>query len=170
MAPGMAGLSYAATAGTNGGNVNGSKNNADEDDELVDALERILQAEGNRRIMASSPSAYMQGGSAVAPSGGGPLTADELHILSLCCTSAATSRNKKPPPGSKKKNGKPEAHGGFASVEGDLLTTLTELLEKHVNLAVGVDLIQETVDVVRKREIKVDQVSTNVQVSFEMRC
>ena len=154
----MASFSYAtAPSGMprpNGGNSNGGEDNADEaDDELLDALEQILQAEGNRRDKASSFSAYMQGGN--SSSGTGPLTEHELHILSLLCTRAASTliTNKKAPPGSKKR--------GFASVEGDLLTTLMELLEKHVNLAVGVDLIQVAMDVIQKGE-KIDQVSYKI--------
>ena len=150
MSPEVEGLPYAAAVGgSSTGRVR--VNNADtDDDQLLTALEQILQAETNRRIMASSPSAYMQGGNANG-GGSGPLTKEELRILSLLCTEMAGKQARKPPPGSKKR--------GFASVEGDLLTALMELLEKHVNLAVGVDLIQEAVNVIQLRSTKIDQVS-----------
>ena len=129
----------------------------DDDDQLVEAMERLLSAETNRRMLASSLSACRDGSPAAAAASShvGPLTASELDILSLCCTKAAHSlsmhsRNLATTTAA-------DAHG-FGAVDGDLLTTLCELLEKHVNLAVNVDLVQEAIGIIHKREVKIDQV------------
>lgn len=136
----VAAAAQAAAPVRNGrGNANKNAQQDKDDDELLDALERILSAEENRRIMAAAPSAYIDDS---AGTSAGPLTAQELQILTLLCTKASQRRR---------------SGGGFASVEGDLLTTLTELLEKHVNLAVQVDLIQEATEIIRSREMKMDQ-------------
>lgn len=126
---------------------------AEDDDQLVEAMERLLSAETNRRILASSLSACREGSPAVASSNVGPLTASELDILSLCCTKITANSG-----GSNDRSTSATAMPhGFGAVDGDLLTTLTELLEKHVNLAVGVDLVQEAIDVIHKGEVKLDQ-------------
>lgn len=124
-----------------------------DDDELVDAIERILSAEENRKIQAASPSACREGNDPIALSHGGPFTGHELSILSLLCIKASGQD----PQGTV---GRDDSRGarGFAAVDGDLLSTLNELLEKHVNLAVGIDLVQEAVSVIHKREVKIDQV------------
>jgi hypothetical protein len=136
-----------AAAAANNGNA--------DDDELIDAIEQILSAEENRRIVAASPSAFRQGAAPIPNSSAGPLTGQEFSILSLLCTKVASQKANASAvarlPGSS------QDPLGFGAVDGDLLTTLTELLEKHVNLAVGVDLVQEAVDVIHKRE-KIDQV------------
>jgi hypothetical protein len=48
---------------------------------------------------------------------------------------------------------------GFVAVEADVLGTLSQLLEKLVNLAVNVDLIHEATTIIHKREMKMDEVS-----------
>ena len=128
-----------------------TSNNNDDNDQLVEAMERLLSAESNRRMMASSFSACRNGSPAAAAAAAhnqtaseGPLMADELDILSLCCTKIASSGT---------------TGNGFGAVDGDLLTTLTELLEKHVNLAVNVDLVQESLQYIRSsQDGKLDQV------------
>jgi hypothetical protein len=62
----------------------------------------------------------------------GPLTNQELAELTfLCNTETAASGNNCP-------------DDGFATVEGDQLVSLIELLDRHVNLAVAVNLVQQS--------------------------
>jgi hypothetical protein len=142
---------------------NGSGSHPD-DDEMIDAIEQILSAEENRKIQAASLSACRAGASPI-PGGanGEPLMANELSILSLLCTKAAgykqtTTTNRTAPNGGNIIQNHSQGPIGFGAVDGDLLSTLTELLEKHVNQAVGVDLVKEAVSVIHKRETKIDQV------------
>lgn len=149
-----ASIPYTAVA-TNGG-VPARSRVDDYDDQLVEAIERLLSAESNRRMQASSIAACRQGApSTPSTSEVGPLIASELEILSLCCTRAAQSLGLVPAQNNSTTGATPH---GFGSVDGDLLTSLCELLEKHVNLAVTVDLVQEAIDVIHKREVKMDQV------------
>lgn len=147
-----AAMPYTATA-TNG-TAPARSSIDDDDDQLVEAMERLLSAETNRRMLASSLSACRDGSPAAAAASShvGPLTASELDILSLCCTKAAHSLS------IHSRNLATGAAHGFGAVDGDLLTTLCELLEKHVNLAVNVDLVQEAIEIIHKREVKIDQV------------
>ena len=125
-----------------------SRSNPD-DDALIDALEQVLSAAENRKIQASSPAACREGAAPIQGSSGGPLNAQELSILTLLCTKIENDK--------KTNSNTPGAPIGFGAVDGDLLSTLTEFLEKHVNQAVGVDLIQEAIAVIHKHQ-KVDQV------------
>jgi hypothetical protein len=71
----------------------------------------------------------------------GPLTCAELGELSLLCSLAKTlpeSTEAEPT--------------GFATVEADQLGALTEMLDRHVNLATGVNLVQQAVKVIEEAE------------------
>jgi hypothetical protein len=74
-----------------------------------------------------------------APAGGGPLTPQELSDLSLLCTYSNDIRSK----------GDQQNPYGFATVEGDQLLGLLDLLDRHISAAVGVDFIQEAVDLLK---------------------
>jgi hypothetical protein len=58
----------------------------------------------------------------------GPLTIQELSELTFLCNTAASGNN---------------PYDGFATVEGDQLVALIELLDRHVNLAVAVNLVEQ---------------------------
>ena len=133
------------TAVVPNGTVTARKRAGDYDDQLLEAIERLLSAETNRRMQASSLSACREGSpSTPSSSEVGPFIASELEILSLCCTRAAQSLGLFHSQNYSTTNAAATPHG-FGSVDGDLLTTLCELLEKHVNLAVNVDLVQEAI-------------------------
>jgi hypothetical protein len=77
----------------------------------------------------------------------GPLTRPELAELSFLCTAAAqaaVSASSVPPT----KDSKKDCAAGFAAVEGDQLIGLMELLDRHVALAVSVNLMESAVAVV----------------------
>jgi hypothetical protein len=143
--------SYATTG-------NNSNDSIADDDALVDAIERILSAEENRRRLADSPSACMKTAAIHLPSPNvGPFTDQELKILSLLCTQVS---NRLEEAKEQAANGNRVAPvEGFVAVEADVLGTLTELLEKHVNLAVNVDLIHEATTIIHRREMKMDEAS-----------
>ena len=68
--------------------------------------------------------------------GQGPLTAQELSELSLLCTLQTTLKEN-------------DNDIGFANVEGDQLSNLIELLDEHVNLAVGAQIICKALEVMK---------------------
>ena len=74
--------------------------------------------------------------------GQGPLTSHELSELSLLCTLQTTLS----------RENDSSTPLGFANVEGDQLANLIELLDKHVNLAVGVQIIRDALEVMKKEE------------------
>ena len=156
-------------------NTNNNNNNDedDDDDELVDALERILSAERNRRITASSLAACKQSASSnnqpassIGGANSGPLMENELEILSLLCTKNSKRAAQQAAAAGASTNGsnRQTTTHGFGAVDGDSLTTLAELLDKHVNLAVGVDLVQEAAAVIQQREINIDQVRHGIVI------
>ena len=80
---------------------------------------------------------------------GGPFTALELGQLSLHCTSSNvpssnTSRNSV---GSTANNNN---LGAWSTLDGDLLSTLTPMLQSHVTSALGIDLVDEGRKVIAK--------------------
>ena len=77
----------------------------------------------------------------------GPLKPQELAELSFLCTAAAAASSSAA--ASSNNNSEQAANAGFASVEGDLLVAVIEMLDRHVNLAVGVHLIDDALKIYR---------------------
>lgn len=110
-----------------------------------DIVDRIVQRvnlqeghEGTPRRSVTGPSAGRASGSE------GPLTSAEMIDLSFLCSLASTlpeSSETRPT--------------GFASVELDQLTAMTEMLERHINVAAGINLIQQTLEVVENEDADV---------------
>lgn len=74
----------------------------------------------------------------------GPLTPRELSELSLLCTSANAARSNN--------NTSEDTPSGFATVEGDQLLALLELLDRHIDSAVSVNFIPEALELLQKEE------------------
>lgn len=64
----------------------------------------------------------------------GPLTDQELAELTFLCNTVASGNN----------NNNNNDGDSFANVEGDQLVSLVELLDRHVNLAVAVNLVEQS--------------------------
>jgi hypothetical protein len=79
----------------------------------------------------------------VTHAGQGPLTAAELSELSFLCQSLTTSQSNAGAGAMTAAKKEQEPVTGFASVESDLLLSLMELLDRHVNLASSIHLLQE---------------------------
>lgn len=75
--------------------------------------------------------------------GQGPLTPAELSELSFLCQSLATSQSNGGAGAMTAAKKEPEPATGFASIESDLLLSLMELLDRHVNLASSINLLQD---------------------------
>jgi len=107
---------------------------AAEGDELAETVSRLVLRVTMQREHAGGSSRHQ-------PHGGGPLTAQELQELSFYCTAqdcaVAAATN----------NAAESSSTGFASVEGDPLVALIELLDQHVNQAVTVHLIEAAIAV-----------------------
>lgn len=89
--------------------------------------------------------------------GQGPLLPQELADLSLLCSANSSSSSKNKNQATTKKSNRQEqqqqedaALKGFASVDGDQLAALIELLDKHVNLAARVSLIEDALNIIKK--------------------
>jgi hypothetical protein len=74
------------------------------------------------------------------------LAVQELSELSLLCTVASAL----PQPASPQHDN--SCATGFATVDGDQLVALLELLDRHVNLAARVHLIQDAINVMNQQE------------------
>ena len=90
--------------------------------------------------------------------GQGPLLPHELSELSLLCTmasslSVSSSDNDNAPQQLQRQQQQQDSDGllGFASVDGDQLVALVELLDKHVNLAVvnGSHLVSDALELLQ---------------------
>lgn len=78
---------------------------------------------------------------------GGPLTPEELSELSVLCSNAAAVSNDDAATASTQQE---QEKFGFATVEADQLLGLLELLDRHINSAVGVNFILEALEVLDK--------------------
>lgn len=119
-------------------------------DAINNTVERIINAAESREAAGRESSlAYgtsPSGGKAfeVAALHGGPFTAMELGQLSLHCTASASNYNN-----ASSKN-KVNYLGAWSSLDGDLLATLTPMLQAHVISALGIDLVGEGRQVIAK--------------------
>jgi len=113
---------------------------------MQDTVERIVNAVENREA-SSRESALVNGTVAqqqqqiLEVTHGGPFTSTELSQLALLCTFGFSS--------SSSKNGGAN-QSQWATVDGDLLASLTPLLRAHVTTAMRVDLVGEGLDVIVK--------------------
>ena len=85
----------------------------------------------NRIVLRVACTEGHESPSKAAPAGG-PLTRQELAELSLLCSSTEEE--------------------GFAAVEGDQLLALLELLDRHINHAVSVNLIPQALEVLQEED------------------
>ena len=81
----------------------------------------------------------------------GPLTSRELSELSFLCSKIAATMTTSgsitgPSIGS---NNKKNNSTSFANVEIDIVLSIIELLDRHVNLAVGINVIESSASIVR---------------------
>jgi hypothetical protein len=100
---------------------------------FFDSVDRIVQRINLTQCHEGTPVKTIKHDASIY----GPLTVSEMGELSLLCSLASTLQvsNDSTP-------------CGFASVELDQLSALTELLDRHVNLAAGINLIQQAHDIV----------------------
>jgi hypothetical protein len=121
---------------------------------MQDTVERIVNAVENREA-SSRESALANGYSQqqqqiMEVTHGGQFTSTELSQLSLLCTSGfstATTINNNNNNGGMKQQSYYQS-SQWASVDGDLLSSLTPMLRAHVTSAMRVDLIGEGVGVI----------------------
>ena len=129
---------------------------------MNDTIERIVNAAESREASAresslvnggsSSSSSPGQGGEIFESSAlhGGPFTSLELSQLSLhCCTSSSYSSNNTTITNNTKANNNVSL-GEWSTIDGDLLATLTPMLQSHVTSALGIDLVGEGRNVIAK--------------------
>ena len=109
---------------------------------IQDTVERIVNAAENRD--AATRESSLVNGSTQQPvleatHYGGPLTSKELSQLALLCSSAASAVVN---------NGALQQQQQWASVDGDLMASLTPMLRAHVHSAMRVDLVGEGLGVI----------------------
>jgi hypothetical protein len=109
-------------------------------------VRRVAMQEGREHM---EPSQQKQ--AATQQAGQGPLTVQELSELSLLCTVASAMPQVASPQHHQHDNNS-VATQGFATVDGDQLVALLELLDRHVNLAARVRLIQDAINVMNQQE------------------
>ncbi|KAL7534879.1 hypothetical protein ACHAXR_010105 [Thalassiosira sp. AJA248-18] len=130
-----------ALSSTNDNNSSPANNNA-----IDNTVERIVNAVESREASARESSlangTSPGGGRAFEEAAlhGGPFTAMELSQLSMhCIASGSIASNNS----SMKNRTTSSSLGDWASVDGDLLASLTPMLQSHVKSAVNVDLVGE---------------------------
>jgi hypothetical protein len=125
-------------------------------------VRRVAMQEGREHM---EPSQQKQAASQKA--GQGPLTVQELSELSLLCTVASAMPQVAASPQHHHQHDNSVEAQGFATVDGDQLVALLELLDRHVNLAARVHLIEDAINVMHQQEspskasASLDQVRTN---------
>ena len=128
---------------------------------MNDTIERIVNAAESREASARESSLANGGGSSSSPSGqggeilfessalhGGPFTSLELSQLSLHCCTSSSSNNNTTTNSTKSNNN--VSLGAWSTIDGDLLATLTPMLQSHVTSALGIDLVGEGRNVIAK--------------------
>jgi hypothetical protein len=110
--------------------------------------------EGNSAPSGSSAKGRNGNGGRMSPAPGqqGPLTPQELQELSFLCTAASAEAAQQP--AMQHQNGeKADSVVGFATVDGDQLSALVELLDRHVSLAVSkVHIVEKAAEIYQKTE------------------
>ena len=141
--------------------INQTKGNGASSSTHNDAVEHIVNSAELREAAARESSrAYGENihrSTLEAMIYGGPFTSTELSQLSLLCTTTVGNGNaSSSSPGNGGKFS-PEFYGSaikssgdWASLDGDLLASLTPMLQTHVASAVGIDLVGEGRDVIVK--------------------
>jgi hypothetical protein len=129
------------------GNSSTGTSEKDPNQKFTETVERIVRRvamqEGREHM---EPSQQKQ--AATRQAGQGPLSVQELSELSLLCTVASAM----PQVASPQHNQHDNNAQGFATVDGDQLVALLELLDRHVNLAARVHLIQDAINVMHQQE------------------
>jgi hypothetical protein len=129
----------------------GTMNEKDPNQKFTETVERIVRRvamqEGREHM---EPSQQKQ--AATRQAGQGPLTVQELSELSLLCTVASAMPQAASPQHHQHDNHNSVVTQGFATVDGDQLVALLELLDQHVNLAARVHLIQDAINVMHQQE------------------
>lgn len=97
--------------------------------------------------------------------GGGPLTKEELSELSLLCSNAAASND-----GAAETIEREQEASGFATVEAEQLLGLLELLDRHINTAVGVNFVLEALEVLDKAATKASVTLDAVRIAHIALC
>lgn len=100
---------------------------------------------------------------------GGPLTPDELSELSVLCSNAAAVSNEDVATATMQQQ-QEEGKFGFATVEAEQLLGLLELLDRHINSAVGVNFILEALQVLDKAPSKASAALDTVCLSRSYCC
>ena len=121
---------------------------------MQDTVERIVNAVENREASSRESAlanGYSQQQQIMEVTHGGQFTSTELSQLSLLCTSgfstATTNNSNNNNNGGMKQQSYCQS-SQWASVDGDLLSSLTPMLRAHVTSAMRVDLIGEGVGVI----------------------
>jgi hypothetical protein len=132
------------------GNSSMGTSEKDPNQKFTETVERIVRRvamqEGREHM---EPSQQKQ--AATRQAGQGPLTVQELSELSLLCTVASAMPQAASPQHHQHDNNSVVTQG-FATVDGDQLVALLELLDRHVNLAARVHLIQDAINVMHQQE------------------
>ena len=122
---------------------------------MQDTVERIVNAVENREASSRESAlanGYSQQQQIMEVTHGGQFTSTELSQLSLLCTSgfstATTTNNNINSNNGGMKQQSYYQSSQWASVDGDLLSSLTPMLRAHVTSAMRVDLIGEGVGVI----------------------
>lgn len=130
-----------------------SKRSVKKSEKLADAVARMIHrvdlSEGHEGSGEAATSSTNKGGDDDDDDvhlNQGPLTPQELAELSFLCTATTAAADSKR--GSKSST----QAVGFAAVEGDQLVALMELLDRHVNLAVSVNLMESAAGIAALQE------------------
>ena len=121
---------------------------------LSECVENIVNAAESREASARE-SSLANGEGAAGGAGqmfeaaalyGGPFTMLELEQLSLHCTSSSSSTSTTSSSNiysSSRSNNNNTNLGAWSTIDGDVLSTLTPMLQVHVTSALGIDLVGE---------------------------
>lgn len=121
---------------------------------MQDTVERIVNAVENREASSRESAlanGYSQQQQIMEVTHGGQFTSTELSQLSLLCTSGFSTATTTNNNNNNNNGGMKQSYcqsSQWASVDGDLLSSLTPMLRAHVTSAMRVDLIGEGVGVI----------------------
>ena len=127
---------------------------------LSECVENIVNAAESREASARE-SSLANGEGAAGGAGqmfeaaalyGGPFTTLELEQLSLHCTSSSTSTSSSNIYSSSRSRSNKTNLGAWSTIDGDVLSTLTPMLQVHVTSALGIDLVGEGRSVIAQLE------------------